>query len=147
MSKTIHFNYPEKSVLEHPSDVGLEVHGETLGKALENLIVDFYSLQLKSAKVLAEKGRDLTICAMDYESLVVRILSELLYLLQGERKLWMGNLTVKENEGEVCAQGNGIEMDVEVGPQDVIEDIKAVTYHRILVEKNNDWRIRVFFDI
>lgn len=144
----LEFTYPEENVLEHPSDVGLEARGEDLSRALTELIEAFYALQLKRARPLSGKRSTLLICGPDREALVVRTLSELLYLLQGERVVFRGRVReVKEGDGEVCAELEGDLLSCSFSPGDFREDIKAVTYHGIEVKEGDGCRIRVFFDI
>ncbi len=144
----LEFVYPEEEVLEHPSDVGLKVSGEDFRSALTRLIEAFYSLQLKRASSFSGEKKSLIICGPDKEAVVVRVLSELLYLLQGEGVIFRGRVKeVKEEGGEVCAELEGEFFKCSFSPGDFIEDIKAVTYHKIEVKERDGCRIRVFFDI
>jgi SHS2 domain-containing protein len=104
------------------------------------------SVILDPSTVEAREERRIAITASDPEQLLVRWLSELLYLYDGA-----GFIGVEFNVSELTplslratAWGESFSEDV----QGARLDVKAVTYHQITVEETEGGaRVRVYLDI
>jgi SHS2 domain-containing protein len=131
-------------LLEHTADMGIEAQAPTCeelfvqaGKAL--LAV------LAGKGEIASEGRELTfeVMAGDVEELLVVWLNELLYLVQTKR-LWPREIAV------TALQPGALQGRLRVVPQagDPGREIKAVTYHHLLVtRRHGHWRARVYLDL
>ena len=71
-------------ILEHPSDVGVEAFGLSLGEAFEYAALGLTSIIVEPASVHPTEQRFVSIKGTDPENLLVRWLSEILYLYDGE---------------------------------------------------------------
>ena len=138
--------HPFYRLLNHTADLGMCVNGasqkilfENAGKALLEQLVDIK--QPSGGKALP-----ISLSASDYADLMVKWLSEILYLFNGEN-LVVEDISVKN------IRENHINSTLTVIPfnndkHDLIREIKAVTYHQIEVkQKNNLWTARVIFDL
>ncbi len=134
------------SILEHPADIGLEAHGKSLKEVFEYAALGLMSIVVDPTGIEPVEQRFLTITATDFENLLVKWLSEILYLYDGQE------FVVAEVAIERIAP-TGIEAIVsgdiiDPGKYQFRTDVKAVTYHQLKVEeKHEGCMVRVFFDI
>jgi SHS2 domain-containing protein len=133
-------------VLEHPADIGIEAHGPTLADAFEAAAAGLLSLIVDPATVGAAVTKQITLAGDDDGHLLVRWLSELLFLFDGEHfvthEARVHSLTGHDLQATVTGElldptRHALRMDV-----------KAVTYHRLSIEHaGGSSSLRVFFDI
>ena len=138
---------PTYREIEHTADVGMELDAPDLRTALElsaaamfDMICDLESVGDSWKRVVSVESRD-----GDLENLLVRWLTELLYVHETERVLLSGfsvrKLDARLIEGHVT--GERIDPDRNV----VRLEIKAVTYHNLMIEETaGSWEVRVIFD-
>ncbi len=137
---------PSFTILEHPSDVGLEARGRSLAGAFEQAALGLMSLILDPPPSGTSEARPLTLAAADTEQLLVRWLSEVLFLFDGEGFAPAAFEIHELTPGALRATIHGEPLAGH--PHRGNLDIKAVTYHQLLVRRDrNGWRVRVFFDI
>ncbi len=134
------------TILEHPADVGIEAHGRTLGEALALAAEGLMSIILDPASVHCAETRTIRITASDREQLVVKWLSEILFLFDGEefvsRRFAVDELTATS----LCATLEGEHFDRQRHTTRI--DVKAITYHQLTIADHRDeWTLRVFLDI
>ena len=107
--------------------------------ALVNLLVKGTSKQKPSF------GR-MTVSADDMDDLMVRWLSEILYLFEGEGEVVTGVKILLVLPSHLEAAIKKVPFDP--GRHEIQHEIKAVTYHQIDVsEKKNHWEARIIFDV
>jgi len=132
--------------LDHPSDIGIEARGASCAEAFSRAAAAFVSLILDPAGIDATEQRTIVLHATDVEQLLVRWLSEILYLYDG-----CGYIS-KEFQISVCTPTH-LEATIIGGPDQPEQhkgrmDIKAVTYHQLAVWRDADgWGLRVYLDI
>ncbi len=132
--------------LDHPSDIGIEARGVSCAEAFSRAAAAFMSLILDPTAVDAAERRTIVLDATDVEQLLVRWLSEILYLYDG-----CGYVS-SEFRISVCTPGH-LEATIFGEPiqpekHKVRMDIKAVTYHQLAVWRDADgWGVRVYLDI
>ncbi len=133
-------------LLDHTADLAVEVtapNPETLyadtGLVLFNLISESKHFKQKKELHLDVKGQD-------REDLMVNWLRELLYLWTGKEMLVVAVQVINLSETRLSAR---VMVDLFSPDRHVIlNEIKAVTYHRISVEKGRKgWAAVVVFDI
>ncbi|MCI0418337.1 MAG: archease [Acidobacteria bacterium] len=150
----LHFNFWEPQVaksrgfliLDHPADVGIEATGRNLAEAFEQAAAGLMSVILDPASVAVRVSKEVFLEGADQEHLLVKWLTEILYLYDGEkfagREFEVVELT--ENYLRAVARGEPYSRESHV----TRVDVKAVTYHQLLVEESGDGgRVRVFLDI
>ncbi len=131
--------------LSHTADVAVRVRGRSLPELFENAARAMFHLIAGGEldRVPAEHERSLEVTSLDLESLLVDWLTELLVIF---------NTT-----GEMVTRAEVLEMNDTVlkarvwtgrAPFEPYEDIKAVTYHGLHVErKNGFWEATIVFDV
>jgi len=137
---------PPYTLLEHTADIGLEARGAGLEELLANCAAGMFSLVTDLSLVKEKRRREVEVEAEDFGSLLVRWLSRLLYFLDTEEMLFkrfdvqrLGRFRIR-----ATAWGEPIRCD----SHDLRLAIKAVTYHKLEVEKmDGGWRAQVYFDI
>lgn len=137
---------PFYTLIDHTADLGMCVRGISLKKLFENAGNALFEQLVRIKQPSKEKTLTVSVSATDLSDLMVKWLSEILYLFNGEdlviedikvefirKKFINSTLTVTEFNNE---------------KHDLIREIKAVTYHQIEVnKKNNLWIAKVIFDL
>jgi SHS2 domain-containing protein len=137
---------PPFEILEHPSDLGIEARGATMAEAFQNAAHGFMSIIAGSSKIEADEKRLISIQALDRENLLVRWLTEILYLYDGEKFLTADVKFDMINNTSLKATVLGQQFDA--SKHELKLDVKAITYHQLMVEKlDGIWTARVFVDI
>jgi SHS2 domain-containing protein len=133
-------------ILEHPADMGLEVWGPNLAEVFRLAALGFTSIIVDPVSVGDRERRIVSVRGTDIENLLVRWLSEILYLYDGERFL-VSDIeirSVNETALEAVLKGEKASSDI----HQFKVDVKAVTYHQLKVVREGEvWTARVFFDI
>ncbi len=123
-------------ILEHPADVGLEVWGPDLPEVFRQAALGLTSIIVDPESVENHDRRTLSISGSDIENLMVRWLSEILYLYDGEGFLVSDVAVLRLSDSGMEATVKGEK--VEAGSHQFRTDVKAVTYHQlhIALDKN-----------
>ncbi|MGC8564962.1 MAG: archease [Thermoplasmata archaeon] len=129
-------------ILEHTADIGIEVESLNLEKAFEEAALAMISLSIDINKVDKTIKKNFNLSAENYDSLLVKFLSEILYLFDAEQFV-PGYARVKINGLTLNAELVGEKYNREKHGSYLV--IKAVTYHMLMVDKTG--RLRVLFDI
>lgn len=133
-------------ILEHPSDVGISAHGESLQEAFEEAAQGLMAIILDPAEVRPQTALPVSITAADYEQLLVRWLSEILYLYDG-RRFSCTEFSIHEL-GPTWLVATVRGEDIDTARHHPRLDVKAVTYHQLEVrEGRGRAHVRVFLDI
>ncbi len=133
-------------ILEHPSDLGIEATGSSPAEAycfaaegLMSVILDTHSADKKQA-------REIIITAEDREQLLVKWLSEILYLYDGEHFVPKDFEIHHLTDTSLRATMHGEAFDEE--KHKTLLDVKAITYHQLSIDEQKDkTTVRVFLDI
>jgi SHS2 domain-containing protein len=133
-------------ILEHPSDLGIEATGSTVGEAFEQAALGLMAVIGEPEAIEAVDERTVELDAQDAENLLVRWLSDILYLYDGEDYL------VKEANIDSISPTNLrahlLGEKYQPKKHTLKLDVKAVTYHQLSIEtKNGRTTVRVFLDI
>jgi SHS2 domain-containing protein len=131
------------SIVEHPSDVGIEAHGLTLAEAFEEAAYGMFSMIAERRGIRSVTAQAITVAAGDIEQLLVKFLSELLYLYDGEHFLPSVIRVTELSETHLKADIAGEIYDA--SRHTPLTDIKAVTYHQLRVDLDRH-SVRVFLD-
>ena len=138
---------PDYREIEHTADVGLELEAPDLKAAFELAAASMFDLMCDLDSVGDDVRRTVRIQARDddLENMMVRWLSELLYVFESEGLLLSG-FDVTKLESDV------IEADVAGERYDPARhafktELKAATYHELAVDVvEGVWFVRVIFD-
>jgi SHS2 domain-containing protein len=137
---------PQFEILEHPSDLGIEAHGNSMQEVFRNAAHGFMSVVAGTSKIESHQNRLITLQATDCENLMVRWLTEILYLYDAEKFL---TADVKfETLTDTLLKANLLGEPYDVSKHELKLDVKAITYHQLKIEDHEgDWIARVFVDI
>lgn len=131
--------------IEHTGDLGIEVTAPTRCELFRRAALALAALLVDRASVAQSEQRNLTVEAEADPDLMHDLLAELLALFTLEGFIW--------RDASVTEAGRALHVVVQGEPFDPVRhgfrgEIKAVTYHTLLVESSPDeWRARVIFDV
>jgi len=132
--------------IEHPSDVGFEVYGDTLEELFANAAIAMYSLMTDVDEIEADVERAIELKAEDFQSLMFDWLDELIFLFDSESLVMKKfDIAVNETDFSICGNCKGGKFDPSKHVSGII--IKAVTYNMMEVKKNEEWSARVVLDV
>jgi SHS2 domain-containing protein len=138
---------PVYTEVEHTADVGIQLSAPSLRSAFESAAAAMFDMICPLDTVRGDVVRTVAVEAHagDVENLLVRWLSELLYLHHGERLL-LSEFAVRELDGgRLEARVAGEAYDPERHRVGI--EIKAPTYHDLLIARaGGHWDVRVIFD-
>ena len=130
---------------EHTGDLGIELAAPTRDELFRRAAIAIASLLVETAGVAELEQREITVEAEADVDLMHDLLTELLVLFTVEGFIWR-DASVKE-------AGRSLRVTLRGEPFDPTRhafrgEIKAVTYHQLMVENSPDgWRSRVIFDV
>ncbi len=134
-------------ILDHTADIGLRVQADSLQELLAGAGRAMMQIVVEELPAAGEVTVPVRISFDDYEQLLVHWLSELNYLLQVKRVLFLGcsDVVLATDHLSCTVQGAA----VTAGRMKWRTEIKAVTYHNILLQQQADrtWEARAYFDI
>ena len=133
-------------ILEHPADIGIEATGSDLKSAFKQAALGLISIIVDPASVDPRVQKAVTLHGTDSENLLVKWLSEILYLYDGEDFV-TSTITIKKlsaTELDAVLAGEAVD-----GNKHRLKmDVKAITYHQLKVEERGDGCVvSVFLDI
>jgi len=133
-------------ILEHPADLGIEANGSSLSNAFENAAAGLMSIILDLESVAEKEERTVHLEGADLDQLLVKWLSEILYLYDGQGFVGRKFLVHGLSDTRLVALVRG-EM-FSPAKHTTRLDVKAVTYHQLLIEQRpGGARVRVYLDI
>lgn len=138
---------PWYRLLDHTGDMAILVRARTREGLYDAATRAFFDLMLDVRTVKGcEKVPIRVKGAVDPEDLLVRYLSELLYLHDADGWLFRGARVAALTDTELEAEADGERFDA---TRHVIErQVKAVTYHHLLLSQDRDgWSARVVVDL
>lgn len=130
-------------ILEHPSDLKIRAFGKTKEELFENAMVGMfksakYGIEPKSQNLKAK----IKIKSIDFPSLLVDFLNEILYLVETKKEVYQKVNFKKFSENEIKAELIGKKLK-RMGVH-----IKGVTYHDLdISQKDGTWQATILFDI
>jgi SHS2 domain-containing protein len=141
------FGRPDYREIEHTADVGVELQARDLRSALESAAAAMFDVICDVDSVERLLTIPLTVDARegDLENLLVRWLTELLYVHQSRNMVLSGFEVLSVSRGTVEARVSGERLDPE--RHTIKLELKAPTYHELLLEEREGrWSVRVIFD-
>ncbi len=139
----------EFEILEHTADIGIAAYGKNKREVFINAAKGMFEIIAGENKNLKDNFYDkIKLEADNLEGLLFAWLNELLYI--GETRLVIRNkFQIRElSDYQIKAEVEGMKINQ---PGCKIEkEIKAVTYHRLEIKKDEEsglWRAQVIFDI
>ena len=137
---------PGYTILDHPSDLGIEARGRTLAEAFEQAAIGLMSIIVDCSFVERSVSRQVTLVASGSDQLLVKWLSEILYLYDGKHFVCSEFIVSNLRETALTATVSGEMLDPKKHTTKL--DVKAITYHQLSVrEESKEVVVQVFLDI
>ncbi|NPA47397.1 MAG: archease [Thermococci archaeon] len=126
---------------EHTADVGVRGYGSTLEEAFEAVALGLFDVMVNVERVEPRECRAVEVEEEDLEALLYSFLEELLVLHD------MEGLVFGDVEVEIEEKGDGYRLrakacgePLDPGRHEPKEEVKAITYHDMRIEKLPDGR-------
>jgi SHS2 domain-containing protein len=133
-------------ILEHPSDLGIKAQGDSLQNVFCNAAFGLMSVVAGASAIEPRESREVSVSAIDRENMLVRWLTEILYLFDAEKFLTGEIKFTFFSDTALTAHVRGETYDA--GKHELKLDVKAITYHQLKIEEcDGRWTARVFVDI
>ena len=133
-------------LLDHTADLCIRVTGESFGELLRNASLAMMDQITDRDGVNTSVREIIEVTGDTKEEILVRLLSEILYLHETSRLVFKDIRLEMSNETRVAAELSGEKYDS--SKHELVNDIKAVTYHGLKVERVNDrFTADIVFDI
>ena len=140
---------PRYEVLPHTADLGVRVRGRDAAEVFANAAFALSDNLIDLRSVVAARERAIELEADDIEELLVRWLGELLFVFEQEAFIareFDVSLETEASPLRLRAVARGERVDP--ARHTVYSEIKAVTYHGLVVAKEAaGWRAEVIFDL
>ena len=136
----------QKETFEHTADIGVNASADTLGELFEALAEAMADIIFVREQVKPKHVNLIAIESEDVEALAIDFLQKELTLIQADRFLPSKVNVIEIDEEHLRAELHGELFDS--SRHEFNTEIKAVTYHQLVVEKRNDrWFARIIFDV
>ena len=136
----------EYQIVDHTADLGIIVKAHSLKDLFINAAKAMIDLMIQGDARGKTEIREIVIEGRDYPDLMVRWLGEILYLFYGENLIGSSIEITSLSRNRIQSRIEFVEFVPEY--YEILSEIKAVTYHRISVEKiGNAWKAMVIFDV
>lgn len=133
-------------IIEHPADIGIAAKGKTLIEAYANAALGLMSLIIDPRSTQPKEERYLEVHGDDKEHLLVRWLSDILYLYDGEKFVTANVEIERMSSTELRAKLSGERFDPNI--HDILMDVKAITYHELsIIDSPDRYEVRFIVDI
>ncbi len=130
---------------EHTGDIGIELDAPSRIELFARALVAIGRLMVEPDGIRLLEERRIELAAASDADLMHDLLSAALNLFLADGFIWR-DASVAEKDGGLAATLSGEPFDRR--RHSLIQELKAVTYHRLSVEKsNNGWRARIVFDV
>ncbi len=130
-------------ILPHTADLKIRVFGRTKEELFSNALLGITEALRAEIKEQKIRIKDIKVKSPDLGALLVDFLSEVLYLTQVNKEIYIKVKFKEFSDTELKAELFGRKVE-RFG-----EDIKAVTYHNLDVHQGKDgtWEATVLFDV
>lgn len=131
---------------DHTADLGIRIFGRTYEEFMANAAYALFDLLTDLDRVEKTLSREIQVEAADREELLIRWLSELLFLYESQGYLFKKIHFSHLDQTSLQAIAHGEIRDS--SRHEFKTEIKAVTYHQVEIKENNgSWEGRVIFDL
>jgi SHS2 domain-containing protein len=133
---------------EHPADAKFQAYGKNLEEAFRNATHALVSLMLDREKILPKIEQPVIVEGKDLKQLLVGFLEEVLYLLDSRSFLLNSvvDLNIERVGDRYILRGQFCGDRFEEG-QETFGDVKAITYHEMMIEQNSHVMVQVVVDV
>jgi SHS2 domain-containing protein len=139
--------YPRRyETMDHTADLGVRIFGRSCEEIFTNAAYALFDLWTDLQRVQKVFCYPIAVQALDRDDLLIRWLSELLFLGTSAGYLFRDFSISQFNPTSLRAVACGEKFDP--SRHEIKTEIKAVTYHQVEIrEKDGAWEAQVIFDI
>jgi len=128
------------------ADVAFKAYGRDLNELFANAALAMFEVMVNTGQLEERVEREVEVEADDLEGLLFEWLNELLFFYGAENLAFRRfEVEIDEENLKLKARCWGEEIDPE--KQEVRTEVKACTYHKLKIEKNEVWEAQVILDI
>ncbi len=134
--------------LDHPADAKFQAFGHSLEEAFSHAALAVASLMWEPEKVKCSQRRAMLVQGKDLEQLLFKFLSEILYLFEAKGFLLARVKEMKIRQGEknfsleAVLEGDSLNQNYPL-----FGEVKAITYHDMIIRQNGDFLLQVVVDM
>jgi SHS2 domain-containing protein len=139
-------NMDKYRFIEHTGDLGMEVFGADLPGLFENAAEGLFDIITDPGTIREKEEREISLEAGGLEELLIRWLTEFIFLFDVEFLLFRSFHILSLDGGKLRAIASGERFDEERHPFKTT--VKAATYHQLKIEQvDGIWKARIIFDL
>lgn len=133
-------------IIEHTADIGLRAYGKDLKELFNNAAIGMFHIMGLDRTIRDKERVRIKVKSNSYEELLINWLSELLYQFN-KTKVFFKKFLIKEF-GNFYIYADAVGQKIDFQRFKFGDEIKAVTYHDLRIEKKNSgWRCNLIFDV
>jgi len=127
-------------------DVAFVAYGKNLNELFANAALAMFEVMIDTSKVEKKEERIVEAEGIDLESLMINWLNNLLIFVDSENLAFSEfNVNVDEKNFKLKALCKGEKIDR--NKHETRTAVKAATYHKMKIEKNDVWKAQILLDI
>lgn len=128
------------------SDVAFEAYGKELNELFANSALAMFEVMVNTKQIKPQIEKNVKIQSRDLEGLLFEWLNELL-VFYGAENLAFSKFELKIDEENFKLEGKCLGEEINPEKHETKTEVKAATYHKMEIEKNEIWKARVILDI
>lgn len=132
-------------VVDHTADIGIIAYGIDLKEAFSHAAEGLFSLIIDLESVKEKSVRPVEVSADDVEMLLASWLNELIYVFDTEHLVFKRFEVNWITDKHLIANCYGEKINRQ--RHELKRNVKAATYHKLRVEKDDGYRVQVLFDV
>ena len=133
-------------LLDHTADMGIEITGSDPADLFSKAGRALIHIMLGDIQSKGQDTMNISLAGEDLSDLMVRWLTEILYLFEGEHLITTD--IVIDDLSSATLNASLVITPFDPSRHEVLREIKAVTYHQIDVAlQDGIWKARVIFDL
>ncbi|RLB11590.1 MAG: hypothetical protein DRG39_03850 [Deltaproteobacteria bacterium] len=137
---------PWYTFMDHTADMGIIIKAADLKGLFKNAALSLIHIIMGKMPKGETEALMLNIKGEDLIDLMVNWLSEILYLVEGEKKIMTKVEVMSISSRDISAILSLVPFDEKIHEKEY--EIKAVTYHQLKIsQKDNHWEASIIFDV
>jgi len=128
------------------ADVAFEAYGKNLNELFSNSALAMFEVMIDTEKVEPKIEKEVKVDGNDLESLMFNWLNEFLVFF-GAENLVFSKFEVKVDEKNLKLEAKCLGERVNLEKHEIKAEVKAATYHKMEIKKNEFWKARIILDI
>lgn len=128
------------------ADVAFKAYGKDLNELFTNAALAMFEVMINTEQIEPKVEREVEVNAEDLEGLLFEWLNELLFFY-GAENLAFSKFEVEIDEKNLKLKAKCWGEEITPEKHELRTEVKACTYHKLKIEKNEVWKAQVILDI